>query len=203
MVIMGGSGVMRKKTSKPTDPMDCVGLEDAVVFAAEMHRGQLRKDTAKTPYIIHPISVAAVLASEGGVEDEALLMAAVLHDTVEDTGVKVVELERRFGTEVAELVAEVSDDKSLPKAERKRLQVEHAPHASAGARQLKIADKTCNLRDLVAHPPQDWPDERKLNYVRWASQVVAGCRGLNCKLEEAFDRAADEARRALGGGSES
>ena len=172
-------------------------LLQAVDFAAEKHRNQTRKNTEKSPYINHPIGVATVMAVEGGIDDETLLMAAVLHDTVEDTETSVEEIEAQFGSEVAGLVSEVTDDKSLPKQKRKRLQVEHAPHASEGARQLKLADKICNLRDLAAQPPTGWSLERRLAYVDWAREVVAGCRGVNPQLEAAFDRAADEAQRLM------
>src|SRR4051812_21430981 len=124
--------------------MDAGLFLDALAFAADKHSEQRRKDAAATPYINHPIFVARVLLREGGLYDPSLLLAAILHDTVEDTDVTLDELRARFGSEVASLVSEVTDDKSLDKAERKRLQVEHAPHASVKARQLKIADKICN-----------------------------------------------------------
>ncbi len=179
------------------DPMNVKRLLQAIEFAAERHTSQRRKDAEHSPYINHPIAVAAVLAVEGGVEDEALLLAAVLHDTVEDTRTSIEEIEERFGAEVAGLVGEVTDDKSLPKMERKRLQVEHAPHASARAKQLKIADKICNLRDMAISPPVGWSVERMLEYVRWARAVVEGCRGVNPQFDAVFDLAADEARRNL------
>ena len=108
-------------------------LIDAVAFAAHKHRNQRRKDVEASPYINHPIALARVLAVEGGVSDEKTLVAAVLHDTLEDTETTFDELRKRFGRKVADVVAEVTDDKSLPKAKRKHLQVEHAPHLS-GAR---------------------------------------------------------------------
>ncbi len=179
------------------DLMDAKRLLQAVEFAAERHRYQKRKDAGESPYINHPIGVATVLAVEAGIEDEALLMAAVLHDTVEDTKTSIEELEACFGAEVAGLVSEVTDDKSLQKQERKRLQVKHAQHASAEVRQLKIADKICNVRDLAAHPPVEWSVGRKLGYVDWASEVVEACSGVNPQLEAAFDRVVCEARRVM------
>ncbi|MBV8262096.1 MAG: bifunctional (p)ppGpp synthetase/guanosine-3',5'-bis(diphosphate) 3'-pyrophosphohydrolase [Paraburkholderia sp.] len=160
----------------------------AMAFAADRHRNQRRKDSEASPYINHPIALANVLANEGGIEDETVLVAALLHDTVEDTETSLAELAEQFGREVADIVAEVTDDKALPKHERKRLQIEHAPHMSEQARLVKLADKICNLRDIVASPPATWTVERKREYFDWARSVVDGLRGVDPKLESVFDR---------------
>ncbi|MGB3199620.1 MAG: HD domain-containing protein, partial [Nodosilinea sp.] len=141
--------------------------------------------------------VAQLLASEGGVTDLDLLRAAILHDTVEDTETTPAEIERHFGPEVRRIVAEVTDDKSLPKGDRKRLQVEHAPHLSLQAKQLKIADKTANVQNITTSPPDGWSLERKQEYLDWADQVVAGCRGSNPALEAVYDQVIAEGRQAL------
>jgi len=122
-----------------------------------------------------------------------------LHDTLEDTQTTREELETLFGPEVAALVAEVTDDKSLAKDERKRLQVANVAHKSKGARLLKIADKTSNLRPLALSPPAQWERARLDEYVIWASDVVQGCRKLNESLERAFDAAVLKAREAIAG----
>ena len=129
--------------------MNPARLLKAISFAADKHRHQRRKDAEASPYINHPIAVATVLAAEGDVSDEVTLIAAALHDTVEDTQTTFGELEEHFGSEVASLVRELTDDKSLEKAERKRLQIEHARNSSIRAKQLKIADKICNVRDIT------------------------------------------------------
>ena len=169
--------------------MNVVTLLTALEFAADKHRRQKRKDAEGSPYVNHLIAVTRILAVEGAVADEALLLAAVLHDTVEDTDTMFEELEARFGATVAELVRDVTDDKTLAKAARKQHQVDHAPGASLLARQLKIADKIANIRDIVFTPPVDWSRDRKLEYFAWAERVVAGCRGINTGLERAFDEA--------------
>src|SRR5688500_14203977 len=135
---------------------DIALIMDAASFAADRHRGQRRKDAEASPYINHPLALARILANEGGVTDTAVLVAALLHDTVEDTETTIEEIEARFGPEVAGIVAEVTDDKSLAPAERKRLQVVKAASKSDGAKLVKLADKTCNLRDLGATPPVEW-----------------------------------------------
>jgi len=180
--------------------MNPAPLLRALRFAAHEHRKQRRKDVDASPYIKHPIEVAEVLASEGGVTDEVLLSGAVLHDTVEDTGTTLDDLRSQFGDDVAELVREVTDDKSLPKAERKRLQVVHAATASPRARQLKIADKICNLRDITEAPPADWSAARRGDYIAWAAEVVANCRGVNPALDAAFDVARARAEEKLAAG---
>jgi guanosine-3',5'-bis(diphosphate) 3'-pyrophosphohydrolase len=177
--------------------MDPTGLLRAISFAADKHSRQRRKDAEASPYINHPIGVATVLAAEGDVSDEATLMAAALHDTVEDTETTFAELEEHFGPEVAGLVRELTDDKTLEKGERKRLQIEHARESSMRAKQVKIADKICNVRDITDTPPADWPLQRRRDYLAWSEQVVAGCRGVNPKLDKAFDRAIARARTVL------
>ncbi|KAA8769471.1 HD domain-containing protein [Burkholderia pseudomallei] len=164
-------------------------LVAAIAFAADKHRNQRRKDREASPYINHPIALANVLANEAGVEDERVLIAAVLHDTIEDTETTEQELLRLFGKDVADIVTEVTDDKSLPKAERKRLQVEHAGHISRRAKLVKLADKICNLRDIAKSPPADWSLERKQEYFDWAKDVVDGLRGAHPGLEANFDAA--------------
>jgi guanosine-3',5'-bis(diphosphate) 3'-pyrophosphohydrolase len=171
----------------------------ALRFAARKHRADTRKDSSRTPYVNHVIEVAACLACEGAVTDEALLTAAVLHDTVEDTPTTVEELAAEFGPDIAELVREMTDDKALPKQRRKELQIEHAPSASPRAKQLKIADKTCNIRDVVTNPAQGWSLERRTDYLDWAEKVVAGCRGVNAKLDHVFDTTLTWARGAVAG----
>ena len=162
---------------------------DALAFAAEKHRDQRRKDPEASPYVNHPIALARILAHEGGVDEAPVLAAALLHDTVEDTETTVEELKRRFGPRVASMVAEVTDDKTLPAPVRKRLQVEHAAQLSQGARLVKLADKIANLRDLRKSPPPSWTLERRQQYFDWAREVVDQLRGTNAPLELAFDDA--------------
>jgi guanosine-3',5'-bis(diphosphate) 3'-pyrophosphohydrolase len=164
-------------------------LLKALSFAAHKHRDQRRKDAEASPYINHPIALADVLVNEGGVTDAEVLAAALLHDTVEDTATTPEELERTFGPRVAGIVAEVTDDKALPKAERKRLQVEHAASISPEAKLVKLADKICNLRDVALHPPAQWSLERRREYFEWAKSVVDRLRGIHPRLEAAFDAA--------------
>ncbi|XP_038164411.1 guanosine-3',5'-bis(diphosphate) 3'-pyrophosphohydrolase MESH1 [Cyprinodon tularosa] len=162
-------------------------LLETVNFAAEKHRNQRRKDPQGTPYINHPIGVARILSYEGGVTDVEVLQAALLHDTVEDTDTTLEELEAKFGPIVARVVEEVTDDKSLPKQERKRLQVEHAPHCSRQAKLVKLADKLYNLRDLNTSTPVGWSAERVQEYFVWAAEVVKGLKGTNSALEEKLE----------------
>jgi guanosine-3',5'-bis(diphosphate) 3'-pyrophosphohydrolase len=164
-------------------------LVAALAFAADKHRNQRRKDAEGSPYINHPIELAKILASEGGVEDMQVLCAAVLHDTIEDTQTSYDELIAQFGKDIADVVLEVTDDKSLPKTERKQLQIDHAPRLSRAAKLVKLADKIANLRDVSDHPPAQWAIERKREYFDWAKRVVDGLRGTHPGLEAAFDAA--------------
>jgi guanosine-3',5'-bis(diphosphate) 3'-pyrophosphohydrolase len=161
----------------------------ALEFAANKHRDQRRKDAQASPYINHPIALANVLVHEGQVNDPVVLSAALLHDTVEDTQTTPSELRSAFGEKIAAIVEEVTDDKNLPKAERKRLQVEHAAHISREAKLVKLADKICNVRDVADHPPAKWDLVRRREYFEWAKSVVDQLRGVHPGLEKKFDEA--------------
>jgi guanosine-3',5'-bis(diphosphate) 3'-pyrophosphohydrolase len=170
----------------------------ALHFAAAKHRDQRRKDVEASPYINHPIEVAELLARQAGVTDPVTLQAAILHDTIEDTNTTGQELEDAFGPEVRRVVEEVTDDKSLDKSERKRLQIDHAPQLSNRARHVKIADKISNVRGVTLTPPAGWSLQRRKEYLDWTERVVAGCRGTNALLEQCYDDVLREGRRLLG-----
>lgn len=161
----------------------------AISFAAAKHSKQRRKDVDASPYINHPLQLAHVLATEGDVSDVATLMAAVLHDTIEDTLTTYEELVENFGKTVADVVMEVTDDKTLLKAQRKEHQVDHAPHLSERAVLVKLADKTCNLRDVANSPPAGWPIERKQEYFDWAKRVVDRLPLVSTRMRAVFDAA--------------
>jgi GTP diphosphokinase / guanosine-3',5'-bis(diphosphate) 3'-diphosphatase len=161
----------------------------AAAFAAHKHRDQRRKDANATPYINHPLELARILTAEGGVTDAATIAAALLHDTIEDTETSAAELDREFGAEIRSIVEEVTDDKALPKADRKRLQVERASHASHKAKLVKLADKIANLRDVATSPPDRWDLPRRQEYFDWAKRVVDRLRGAHSALETVFDAA--------------
>jgi len=166
-------------------------------FAARKHTNQRRKNAGDTPYINHPLDVACLLASVGGITDEDILSAALLHDTIEDTETLPEEISGRFGLEVLAYVMEVSDDKTLPKTERKRLQVEHAPGLSHGAKLIKLADRISNLRSIVHEPPEGWPVRRQLEYFDWSKRVFMGLRNTNEALENLFLNEYEEGYRIV------
>jgi len=176
---------------------DVGALLEAVAFAALKHQDQRRKGHHRLPYINHPVRVAEILWSVGGVRDMTTLVAALLHDTLEDTETTPAEIEARFGPGVLGVVQEVTDDKSLPKALRKRLQIEHAARSSPRAKMIKLADKICNVSDLTNEPPVDWPRSRVVAYVDWAELVIAGLRGVNPPLEALYDDVVRVARAKL------
>jgi guanosine-3',5'-bis(diphosphate) 3'-pyrophosphohydrolase len=177
-----------------TDPQAL--LLEAVAFAAEKHRHQRRKDAEASPYINHPIALASLLKREG-VDDVAVLCAALLHDTIEDTKTTADELRVHFGEVITSVVLEVTDDKDIDKAERKRLQVQHAHALSERAKLVKLADKICNVYDMVAAPPASWAPMRKREYLRWAKDVVDRLRGAHPGLEAIFDDVYAKSLRAL------
>jgi (p)ppGpp synthase/HD superfamily hydrolase len=168
-------------------------ISRAADFAAQRHKDQRRKGSGQVPYINHLADVACLLAATTKGTDAELVAAGWLHDTVEDTATTSAELVTAFGKDVAALVAEVTDDKSLPKAERKRLQVVKTPGKTPRAKMIKLADLTSNLREL----PGDWEIARIHEYFEWADQVAAGCRGVNPELESVFDSVAASGKAAL------
>lgn len=175
---------------------DVVLFARALAFAAHAHCDQRRKGARAEPYVNHVAEVAALVAEATEGADMVAVVAALLHDTLEDTDTTQDQLAAAFGPDVAAVVAEVSDDKSLSKAERKRLQIEHAPHVSRSAKLVKLADKISNLRSLKASPPNGWPRKRISDYIDWSILVVDGLRGVSPTLERQFDEAVGEARAA-------
>lgn len=169
-------------------------LISAIHFSARQHAGQFRKD-GKTPYINHPIHVMHLISVFGKVEDIDILSAAVLHDVLEDTPINEKVLEIYFGGEVLALVKEVTDDKTTPKEERKRLQVERAPQLSHGARLIRIADKISNVNDMVVAPPKGWDNAERNRYVSWTKLVVDSIRGTNAALEAIYDKVLAESQK--------
>lgn len=169
-------------------------LLQAASFAAKKHRHQHRKGNDAEPYINHPLEVANLLANVGKIEDYDVLIAAILHDTVEDTETTQEEITKLFGATVGSYVMEVTDDKSLPKARRKELQIEHAPHLSNGAKYIKLGDKISNIRDVSENAPDGWSVERRLEYINWGERVINGLRGVNANLENYFDELISAAR---------
>jgi GTP diphosphokinase / guanosine-3',5'-bis(diphosphate) 3'-diphosphatase len=160
----------------------------AAHFAADRHREQRRKGVKAEPYVNHLLEVAELVANALAEPDPNLVMAALLHDTVEDVEVTKEELIETFSEDVANLVMEVTDDKSLPKKERKRLQVANAPHKSVRAQVIKLADKISNLRAILASPPTDWSVERQREYFEWARQVVDALSAPSPSLKAEFER---------------
>ena len=175
------------KMSKISDITNLSTLTRAMTFAADKHHNQKRKNKEQTPYINHPIRVVNLLTGIGKITDIPTLCAAVLHDTIEDTGTKYGEIKQEFGEEIADMVREVTDDKSLSKIERKRLQIKNAPHKSTGAKLVKLADKLDNLLDLNLDAPVGWSADAVHGYFVWAYKVVEGLRGTNAGLEDALD----------------
>lgn len=175
----------------------CDKLLAAAIFAAEKHQGQVRKGHRGSPYVTHPLTVAKTLYEIGGVRNTQTLVAAILHDTLEDTPATKTDIRDRFGQAVLDIVLEVTDDKRLPKMERKRLQVVHAPDLSLPARLVKFGDKLVNCLDILHAPPLGWDLARRRHYIQWGADVLARIRGTNAPLENAFDAMLAEAGNAL------
>ena len=175
-----------------------VSVLRAADAAARWHAHQRRKGIAQEPYINHLLEVASLVTEATGGSDPNLVIAALLHDAVEDQEVPIQIIVREFGKQVADIVIEVTDDKSLPKEERKRKQIETAPKKSEGAKLIKLADKTSNLRTIASSPAAGWSVKRRLEYISWAKNVVSGLRGTSSWLEEQFDAAVTNAEQSIG-----
>lgn len=169
-------------------------ISRAAAFSADAHRNQRRKNAEGTPYINHPLRVGAYVAravtEQGDLSDidrATIIAAAYLHDTVEDTSVLPMDLQREFGSRITAVVAEVTDNKSLSKLERKQLQVVNAPKKSREAKFVKLADKLDNLTDLLSELPKGWTPEIRRGYFVWAYHTIAGMRGTSELLESELD----------------
>lgn len=169
----------------------------AAHFAAKKHRDQRRKDEDASPYINHPISVAKIISEIGNVEDPEVLAAALLHDTLEDTETTVEELIDNFSQRVCSLVQEVTDDKTLPRLQRKQRQIDHANETSEGAVLIKLGDKISNVTDIANIPPTNWDRNRRLEYFDWAEKVINNCPKVNEKLENHFKDSIQKGREKL------
>jgi (p)ppGpp synthase/HD superfamily hydrolase len=165
--------------------------------AAKWHVHQRRKGPAQEPYINHLLEVAMLVADATGGADTNLVVAALLHDAIEDCEVPRELIAETFGEEVASIVEEVTDDKSLPKQTRKDEQIKTAFKKSKRAKLPKLADKTSNLRAVAASPPADWSVQRRQTYVDWSRKVAEGLRGVNERLERQLDQAAAAAERSF------
>jgi (p)ppGpp synthase/HD superfamily hydrolase len=174
-----------------------IAVLKAADAVARWHVNQRRKGSAQEPYVNHLLEVAALVAEATDGDDPELVIAALLHDAIEDQGVTPEEIERTWDKRVADLVVEVTDDKSLPKAVRKQKQEESAGRKSPGAKIIKLADKTSNLRALALSPPTGWSAQRRADYVAWAQRVVAGLRGANAPLESLFEEAVVRASASI------
>ena len=181
----------------PTTEIKELLILRAMDFAARKHRDQRRKDEEASPYINHPISVSLLLAQIGGITDPEVLSAAILHDTLEDTHTTPEELEAAFGMRIRKLVEEVTDDKHLPKAERKQLQIDHASQLSADAVLIKLGDKISNVLDVTHSPPTDWDLQRRREYLDWAEAVVNNCSRVNSALASYFAQVLEDGRCRL------
>ena len=177
---------------------DILRIVQAMDFTAHKHINQRRKGENQEPYFNHVSQVARILGENTNGPDTELVIAGLLHDTIEDTDTTYDELVSKFGQVVANLVQEATDDKTLEKHVRKQLQIDNSPKKSNQAKQLKIADKISNLWSMQNSPPVDWDEKRKLDYAEWANKVVAGCKGVNSKLDTMLDEAYFEAVRKFG-----
>ncbi|NDR59177.1 HD domain-containing protein [Aliiruegeria sabulilitoris] len=178
---------------------DLLTLSRALAFAAETHRNQRRKGAAQEPYINHLIEVMELVARATGGEDTELLVAALLHDVIEDAKVPAEEIEEKFGTRVARMVVENTDDMRLPKLKRRAERIAGMPHKPADSRTIKMADVISNLRSVVISAPAGWDVERKLDYLEACRRLVDAGSGANAELESLFDETAAEAEAALRG----
>lgn len=179
---------MEKSNSEPIPAGPVQRIFAAAKFAAEKHAYQKRKGAAAEPYVNHVIEVAQLVAESSDELDANMVMAALLHDTIEDTPTTREELDAAFGSDVASLVVEMTDDKSLPKDIRKELQIKDAPHKTPRAQVIKLADKISNQRSLLTSPPADWSEARRRAYIEWCRRVVDALSAPNPVLKAEFDR---------------
>lgn len=169
----------------------------AASWAAKLHSDQRRKGSRAEPYIGHLLEVACLLSNVGQVRDPSTLVAALLHDAVEDGHTTLGHISIKFGVDVRDIVAELTDPSGLTEQDRRRRQIDHASQLSIAAKQIKLADKTSNIREIGEQPPDDWTDAKVAEYIDWGRRVVENLRGTNSCLEEAFDRVVADALESI------
>ena len=172
-------------------------VSEAADFAARRHSGMARKGRGNEPYVNHLAEVANLLATATDGTDAELVAAGWLHDTIEDAGTTAQELDKVFGQRVTDIVAEVTDDMSLSKDQRRQKQVADAPKKSPAAKLIKVADKISNIRARIRPQPSTEEREDLNDYLGFAEKVVAGCRGVNAMLDRTFDETVKLARSSL------
>ncbi len=181
-----GGPTYRPFTRPQLMPQSTPLLLDAAAFAASRHVDQRRKHAGDEPYVNHVLQVAREISFTGGIDNAAVLAAAILHDVIEDSDTTAEQIAERFGASVAEMVVECTDDKDLPRKERRALQVEHAPNISPGAKLIKLADKLCNVRDIRTADDDVWSRKKRRKYIEWANEVVTALGQVNEALERAY-----------------
>ena len=172
-------------------------ISEAAEFAAHRHTGMARKGRGNEPYVNHLAEVANLLATAMDGRDAELIAAGWLHDTIEDAVATQEELAQKFGERVASLVSEVTDDMRLPKSTRRQLQIVDSPGKSPSAKLIKIADKISNIRARIHADSNPAQRNDLAAYAIWAEDVVAGCRGVNSKLDTRFDEAVSAAKNVF------
>ncbi|MFZ9848658.1 MAG: HD domain-containing protein [Flavobacteriales bacterium] len=161
-------------------------LFKALNYSAEQHKAQRRKGMESVPYINHPIKVTNIITQFIPDASDDLICAAILHDVVEDTDATIDDIKNKFGDAIASIVQEVTDDKSISKAESRRKQIENAPKLSYNAKIIRVCDKISNVRDICGENIPDWDYKTKIEYLNWAEQVVYALDKFHEELQFAF-----------------
>jgi uncharacterized protein (UPF0147 family) len=177
--------------------VDLRRLTKALLSAAGAHRNQRRKGAAQEPYLNHLVEVLDLLVQATDGTDTDMLIAAILHDVVEDTSASYEDVAKNFGERVAEIVRENSDDMTLPKAERRRARIAGMPLKSREARLVKMADVISNLRAIAVSPPAGWPADRKFDYLEGCRQLIDAGRGTDAAIERTFDQTAADVEHTI------
>ncbi|HEC60508.1 hypothetical protein LCGC14_0950780 [marine sediment metagenome] len=146
-------------------------LIEAFLFAAQAHKEQRRKGNGGAPYINHLIEVVSLLSSTAKVDDTDILIAAALHDILEDTPITVTEITKRYGSNVLSYVQAVSDDKALTLIERRAKQLKSMNESSDPIKYIKLADHCSNIASL----PPTWDKQRLKEYIGWSQSVAEKC----------------------------
>jgi (p)ppGpp synthase/HD superfamily hydrolase len=157
-------------------------IAEATLFAAKAHFGQTRNQNNQIPYIVHPLRVSYLLWNEGNINNAHLLVAALLHDVLEDTEVSRQEIFNKFGSSILTLVEELTD-KPKPTAQEEALS---ALKMSKEAKTIKLADRTHNLRDLIDHPPKIWDFEKVSGFLNRSKILFENLRNTHPVLEKCY-----------------
>jgi (p)ppGpp synthase/HD superfamily hydrolase len=164
-------------------------LFEALEYASKLHKDQRRKGNGGSPYVNHLIEVASLLSRVAEVTDHEVIIAAILHDVLEDTEAREGDIFDRFGGTVLAYVKHVTDDKLLSLEKRRIAQLKSIENSSSQIQLIKLADHCSNIASL----PPSWDRARLESYISWSHSIAVHCYSASEELAKVYKKRYDSA----------